>query len=212
MIIDTKSPRFRRIVLGVAGTAAALVLVAACGSSAPDAQSQSQSLSERIGEVSAGSVRYPLSQMEAGGWLERTELNTHLLRQNDKNALRYIVLFAQQGQMIAQYPIKGMVFDPNSQLTNTQNLEYGYQGGTNSFSYEGVVDSVGDNGTYGPEAGEAAFFTTNNVEVQISPGWSWIESDAPLHLTSKPLITYDLQDKPSTTAGGDPTATKPGGK
>jgi hypothetical protein len=178
---------------------AILATTTACDSTNDTAQQTAQSTSEQISQNSQKAVPYPLSQMESGQWLERTELTEHLLRQNDKNALRYIVLLTQQGQVIAQYPIEGMVFDPNSQLTNTQNIENGYQ---NSAAYSDVVDSPGDNGTWGPEAGSAAFFTTSGVEIQIPAGVAWVESDAPLNLTSQPLITYNVNAQPSVNKGG----------
>lgn len=171
----------------------------ACDSSNDNAQQASQGTSEVVSQAAQKAIPYPLPQMQAGGFLERTELSEHLLRQNDKTAVRYIVMLTQQGQVIAQYPIEGMVFDPNSQLTNTQNIETGY---THSTVYSQVVDSPGDNGTWGPEAGNAAFFTTSGVEIQVPAGLLWVESDAPLNITSTPIIQYNENEAPSVNHGG----------
>jgi hypothetical protein len=194
----------KRVKIAAAAVAALGIVVTAtaCTSDTNDsAQQASQGTSETLSQTAQKAVPYPLSQMQAGGFLERTELKEHLLRQNDKNALRYIVLLTQQGQVIAQYPIQGMVFDPNSQLTNTQNIETGY---TNQAAYSDVVDSPGDNGTWGPEAGNAAFFTTSGVEIQVPTGLLWVESDAPLDIKSTPIINYNANEAPSTNHGGVP--------
>jgi hypothetical protein len=141
-------------------------------------------------------VPYPLAQMKAGGWLESQLLKENLLRQNDKNRIAYVVLLSAQGQPITQYTIQGMVFSLNSQLTQTNQSE---RHGSDS-SGTVVVDAVGDNGTFGPEPDGIGFFTTSGVEVK----WNglYIESDAPLNVTTKPLVTYNVTDKPSVDKGG----------
>lgn len=195
-----------RKVKAILGSTAVLVLAVAvtgCSSYTSDsAQQQSQTISEQVATAGANAVPYPLSQMKSSGFTERQELTENLLRQNNKNAVKYVDLITQQGQIIATYPIQGMVFDPNSQLTNTQNLESGYNNSSSSgYSYDGVVDSVGDNGTWGPEAGSAAFFTTSGVEVVVPTGLLWIESDAPLNITSTPIISYNENETPSSSYG-----------
>src|SRR6266702_6352203 len=154
----------KRVRMLAAVLAAGALIPAGCTSNSDNAQQAAQNTTEKLSTTAQHAVPYPLSQMQSGGFLERTELKEHLLRQNDKNALRYIVLLTQMGKVIAQYALQGMVFDPNSQLTNTQNIE---NGSWNSSNYTEVVDSPGDNGTWGPEAGNAAFFTTAGVEIQI---------------------------------------------
>lgn len=141
-------------------------------------------------------VPYPFAQMKSGGFLERKLLTENLLRQNDTNRVAYVVLLSQQGQPITQYTIQGMVFSLNSQLTQTNQSE---KHGSDS-SGTVVVDSVGDNGTFGPEPDGIGFFTTSGVEVK----WNglYIESDAPLDIKTKPLVTYNVNDKPSVDKGG----------
>lgn len=190
--------RTKKVAL-VAAAIAVAVSAAACSSSSTDnAQMQSQAITEKYQEASQKAVPYK----QPTNWLERTELNKHLARQDDPNAIRYVVLMTQQGQVIAQYTIKGMVFDPNSQLTNDQQIVSGWSGGGSSTYYSDVVNAPGDNGTWGPEAGSAAFFTQQDVEVQIPPGVWWVESDAPQNFTSTPLLTIAANATPSTTAGG----------
>lgn len=163
------------------------------------AQSQAQAVTNAYQQAAQQAVPYPLDDMKSGGWLERTELAEHLKRQNDKKAMRWVILLTQQGQVVSQWPIQGMVFDPNSQMTNSQTIN-GCAGGSGACGV--VTESPGDNGTWGPEAGEAAFFTASGVEIQLPKSATWVEADAPLNLTTQPLITYNIADKPSTNHGG----------
>ena len=193
--------KIRKIKALLGGTVALVLGVVLTGCTANgtgDTQQTQQNISDWVGKTSTTAVPYPKAQMQTAGWTERKELTENLLRQNNPTATKYVVLLTQQGQIIAQYPIQGMVFDPNSQLTNTQNIETGYM---NSILYDGVVSSVGDNGTWGPEAGSAAFFTTSNVEVVVPTGLLWIESDAPLNISSTPIIQYNLNETPSCNYG-----------
>jgi hypothetical protein len=178
--------------------AVGVFIVAGAASCDPSSssQQQAQQTTDSYQQAATGAVPYPLNQMKQGGWTERKLLQEHLLRQNDPNGTRWVVWLSQQGQVIAQWPIKGMVFDPNSQLTNSQSLSWSSNGGS------GVVQAPGDNGTWGPESGAAAFFTTSGVEIQLPPAAIWVESDSPLNITDKPLITYNVDAKPSVDHGG----------
>jgi len=164
--------------------------------STPTSQNAAQKVTEAYSQAAQDAVPYPLDEMKKGGWTERRLLAEHLKRQNDPKGLRYIVVMTQQGQVIASYPIQGMVFHPDSAMTNSQTISWSSNGGS------GVVEAPGDNGTWGPEAGAAAFFTTGGVEIQLPASAVWIESDAPLGITDKPLVTYNVNDKPSVDKGG----------
>lgn len=175
---------------------AALAMLSGCSDSA---QSDSQQQGERVTESYATKLTnaqpYPLAQMNDSG--ERANLRERLLRMNNPNKVGYIYFLTQNGQIISTYTVKGKVSSTMSQLTNTQKTVEGTT--TGEFV---AVDSMGDDGSYGPEEGGQNgifFFTTNGVLVE----WNglWIYSDAPLNLTSKPLITVDASAKPSSTAG-----------
>jgi len=131
--------------------------------------------------------------MAAGKWLERQMLVEHLKRQNNKAASRWIIIMNQQGQPITQFAIQGMAFSPDSQLTTSQLIN----GCVGTNCGPAVTDAPGDNGTYGPEPGNVAFYTTSGVEIQLGKQVPWIESDAPIDLPTKPLITMDANAKPS---------------
>jgi hypothetical protein len=191
-------------VLAVVSLGVAL-LATGCDSGISASQSGSQDLTEKIAahatNPAAGGVAYPYDDMAAGHWMEERMLAEHLKRQANPKAQRYIILIAQTGQIIGQWPIQGMMFDPNSQMTTpkmvTCNPHY-----TNGSDCGAVVDAPGDNGTYGPEAGVAAFFTTAGVEIQIGKGVTPVESDAPLDLTTKPILTINENATPSVNGGG----------
>lgn len=188
--------RTRNVALALAGVGVLIACTAESCSSNTSSQDTSQHLTNDYTNAATSQVPYPLNDMKAGGWTERQMLKEHLERQNNPKALRYITFLTQQGQVVATYPVQGLVFDPNSQMTTSQVVNgYGSSGG-------GVTQAAGDNGTWGPEAGSAAFFTTSGVEIQVPASMTWIESDAPLNLTTKPLITYDASAAPSVSAGG----------
>lgn len=160
------------------------------------AQTQAQQTTDAYQQAATQTVPYPLDKMKEGGWTERKLLQEHLLRQNNPSGVRYIAWLSQQGQLLGQWPIRGMAFSPDSQLTNSQSIN-GCSSGCAA-----VTDAPGDNGTWGPEAGSVAFFTTAGTEIQLPASAIWVESDSPLNLTDKPLITYNVTDKPSVDAGG----------
>jgi hypothetical protein len=141
-------------------------------------------------------VPYPVADVKRGGFLERRLLKENLLRQNDPRRLAYVTLLTDQGQIVATYPIQGMVFNLNSQMTTTQQVEC-HGSDCNSGT---ALDSIGDNGTFGDEPHSIAFFTTNGVEIKWSG--TYLESDAPLDLKSKPLLTYNVNQSPSVNHGG----------
>lgn len=188
--------RTKKLALALTGTSVLIACTAGCDQTT-SSQASSQSLTNDYTNAATSQVPYPLGDMKSGGWTERQMLKEHLERQNNPKALRYITFLTQQGQVVATYPVQGMVFDPNSQMTTSQIVN-----GCGSNSCGAVTDAAGDNGTWGPEAGSAAFFTTSGVEIQVPASMTWIESDAPLNLTTKPLITYDASAAPSVSAGG----------
>lgn len=173
---------------------AAVITLSACGSSSQSSTQQGQATTEEYAKKLTAAQPYPLSQMNNSA--ERANLRERLLRMNDPNKIGYIYEMTQNGQVIAEYPIKGKVTSTASQLTNT-NLPYVY-----SSSGVTTVDSMSDDGSYGPSEGGndgVFFFTTSGVLVEWNGIWQY--SDSPLQLTSKPLITVDANAKPSSTAG-----------
>jgi hypothetical protein len=176
----------------LAALAAGLVLTLAAGScDSPDTtQAQGQRVTEEYAQAATQAVPYPMAEMKAGGWLERRNVRERNVRYANPNKLSYIYLFSDQGQLIANYPIKGKVSNASSQLTPDQTVR-----GYCSTCYE-PVNAPMDDGTWGPGEDAIFFYTTEGVMVQ----WNgpYVLADAPLNLTSKPLLVYSTSSKPTS--------------
>lgn len=183
----------KRIKLVVASACALLAVCAITGCSGSDSQTQGEKVTEQYAAKLTAAQPYPLAQMNDSA--ERANLRERLLRMNNAGKVGYIYFLTQNGHVIATYTVKGKVSSTMSQLTNTQKTVGGYKSIV-------AVESMGDDGSYGPEEGGQNgifFFTTSGVLVE----WNglWVYSDAPLNITSKPLIIVDENAKPSSTAG-----------
>jgi hypothetical protein len=183
----------KRAKIGAALLALGATATVLAGCSAPSSNTVSQQTTEQFSKTLSNAQPYPLSQMQNSD--ERANLRERLLRMNDPNKIGYFYELTQNGQVIAQYTVKGKISSTQSQLTNSNYaLGNAYNGS--------VVDSMGDDGSYGPEEGGQNgifFFTTSGVLVEWDGLWQY--SDAPLNLTSKPLITMDETQKPTSSAG-----------
>lgn len=169
-------------------------LLGGCSPSQPDSQSQGQSITEAYSQKLTKARPYPLGAMNDSS--ERAGLQERLLRLNNPNKIGYVYEITQNGQILAEYTIKGKVSSTASQLTPTQNVYSPYT------STAVTAESMGDDGSYGPEEGGQNgifFFTTSGVLVEWNGLWQY--SDAPLNLTTKPLIVIDATAKPSSTGG-----------
>lgn len=188
-----KNTRIKALSAAAIATAAVITL-SACGAGTQSSTQAGQAVTEQYAQKLTNAQPYPLSQMTNSA--ERANLRERLLRMNDPNKLGFIYEMTQNGQVIAEYPIKGKVTSTASQLTNTNLPVYTGSSGI------ATVDSMSDDGSYGPSEGGTNgvfFFTTSGVLVEWNGIWQY--SDSPLQLTSKPLITVDANAKPSSTAG-----------
>jgi hypothetical protein len=193
----TRSRLWRLIALLVAGALA----LGACSSEPPatNAQQSQQDVTEAYMEAAINAVPYPLTAMKNGGWLERTLLKENLLRQNNAHRRAFVVIMNTLGTPIVSFPIQGMVFDLNSQMT-TEDIVSNYHRDS-SYAYGVVTKAAGDNGTWGDEPHAISFFTTSGMQVKLPYGVWWIETDAPLTLPTKPLLVYDASKLPDITGG-----------
>jgi hypothetical protein len=184
-----KNTRIKAFSAAAIATAAAISL-SACGGNPPSSQEANQKVTEQYSQKLTNAEAYPLSQMNDSA--ERANLREKLLRLNDPNKIGYVYEMTQNGQIIASYTVKGKVSSNSSQLTNTQNINTGYTGNP-------VTESMGDDGSYGPSEPGVFFFTTTGQMITWNGLYQY--SDAPVTLTSKPLITMDANAQPSSTAG-----------
>jgi len=185
--------RFRRNCVLGAAVLATLAVSFNIGPAMADSQSDAQATTEQVATKLTTARPYPLSAMNDSS--ERTNLTERLLRMNDPNKIGYVTLLTQNGQVLASFTIKGKVSSTGSQLTNTQNIESAY---SNSAV---AVDSMGDDGSYGPEEGGdngIFFFTTAGVLIEYNGLWSY--SDAPQVITTAPIVVLPMNSQPTSTA------------
>jgi hypothetical protein len=179
--------------VGVAITSIALAIgLGACNTN-NSSQAKNQRTSEQYAKKLTNAQPYPLSQMNDSD--ERRNLRERLLRLNNPNKIGYLAEITQTGQILGYFTVRGKPSSMGSQLTNTQNINAHYSGNP-------VTESMGDDGSYGPEECSAYgifFFDTNGVMHEWCGEWAY--SDAPMNLTSKPIILQASDAKPSSTAG-----------
>lgn len=208
--------RVSAVILSIATTG---LMAAACGgspSAAPPTHSVTGIQSGESGNTSLAATNENVtafgqkifSQM-VGATQEMQNDGERDLTLNKPNRIGYVYVYAQTGQLITFYTIKGKVSSTESGLTESQDVvedkpcvtQQGYQ--DNNTNCSDVVDSIGDDGTYGGEEGGPSgvfFFTTSDVLVELGGNTNWFYSDAPLNLTSKPIIDLPVSAKP--TSGG----------
>ncbi len=144
-------------------------------------QAQQERVTEAYSQKLTTAQPYPLEEMNDS--TERANLKERLLRMNNPNKIGYVYELTNNGQVVAAYTIKGKVSSTQSQMTNTQ--EYVYSGA--------VVDTMSDDGSYGPNEDGVFFFTTSGTLVQWNGLYQY--SDAPLQLLSKPLMVMNVGKK-----------------
>ncbi|MEU6725580.1 hypothetical protein ABZ917_17885 [Nonomuraea wenchangensis] len=154
----------------VAASAAAMLLLTACTGNpereaAQKASNDQQKKYEKAVPFPAGDLSYPL---------DRKNVAEYLKRSNDPNRVSYVYLLSKDAKVIAYYTIKGKVTSVSSQLLPQDDLADSTCG---SCTEKYVVDSAGDDGTYGGNEGGVFFFTTDGTLVT----WTgdYLQSDRP---------------------------------
>ena len=169
---------------------------ASCGDNSKAAKQQkaSQELTASYQERLTNAVPYPIDQMNYS--TERANLRERLLRFNDPSKIGYIYLLNNVGNVISYFTIKGKVSNPDSQLTT---MQINIACAANQDGECVTNDSIGDDGSYGPNEQGMFFFTTEGVMIE----WSgqWLYSDYPLTINEQPIIGYNsTAAKPSNVA------------
>ena len=186
--------------LKLAAVAAVIVAVlTGCNSSKPSAQKQQQQVTEQYATKLTAAVPYPLAAMNDS--LERANLRERLLRYNQPSKISYVYVLSYDGKVLSYYTIKGKVTSTQSQLTNTQNIQGCPSGGSGTCGV--VVDSMSDDGSYGPNEGGPSgvfFFTTDGVLVETS--MPFVVTDAPEKINQDRTLSYVDGSKPSSTSKG----------
>lgn len=185
----------RRYLVPLAFVVTIPLMADSCNSHGPSKQSaaqRSQTLTETYQQRLETAVPYPLDAMKDS--VERRNLRERLLRFNRPDKIGYVYLLSDTGSVVAFYTIKGKISSTESQMTASDTSECH---GGDYCSGTVVRQSPGDDGSYGPNEPGVFFFTTEDVLVQ----WNgkFVYADAPLKVTTAPLIVETPGAKPSST-------------
>ena len=169
----------KRIIF-IGSIVAALVFAGWAIAGQPGWYKDSEKTTDQIANQLIKSVPYPIASMRDS--LERRNLRERLLRFNKPQKVGYLYLMSF-GKFVGYYVVRGKVSSVNSQMTNLQ------QTWDCGESCTAVVDSLGDDGSFGPnEGGDAGifFFTASGVMVETT--LDWLYSDAPLSVKVPNLL------------------------
>lgn len=170
-----------------------LLTAESCGPNKNSSAQTSQRITESYQQKLTAAVPYPLDAMKDS--IERRNLRERLLRFNKPDKIGYVYLLSDTGSVVAFYTIKGKITSTESQLTNSDSTEC-----HNGCSSPVLRQAPGDDGSYGPSEPGIFFFTTEDVLVQ----WNgkFVYADAPLKVSSTPLLVETPGAKPTSTGGG----------
>lgn len=166
----------RRITMTVSGILAAALLLAGCNGT-NNSNSRDRKITEAYSRALEAAVPYPLAQMKDS--VERRNLRERLLRFNVPDKIGYVYILGMAGNYVGYYTIKGKVSSTSSQMTADQQVIHDCSGGCRE-----VVNSMGDDGSYGPNEPGVFFFTTNGVLVETSMDFIYSDSPLPVHAPS----------------------------
>lgn len=140
----------------------------------PDWWKKSETTSDEIARAAVNAVPYPLAQVGAGGFLERQNLSERLIRFSRPSKVGYVYLISF-GKFVGYYVVKGKLSSVNSQMTNAQ------QTWEASRDQDTVVESIGDDGSFGPnEGGDRGFFFFTVNGTMVETNLEFVYSDQPL--------------------------------
>lgn len=111
----------------------------------------------------------------------RAQVSKRIVRWSDPNRISYIYLISY-GRVMSFYTVKGSVESKKSYLFPVTAPYW------SNCSSSPVVDTPDIDGTYGDNADSIFFFTTDDVYVEWSGDYMWV--DQPLKLASQPELVY----------------------
>jgi hypothetical protein len=147
-------------------------------------QAQEQNLTE-VNQLNLDKVQ-PAPQLQTS--LERANLIAKLKFTNNSNQLGYVYLLGLNGNVIANYTIKGKVSSLNSMLTTTDQVR------CPSFSTGAGCNTVTSpdlDGSYGNNPSGIFFFTTAGVYVEWSG--TYIYSSEAMNITTPVTLTETVK-------------------
>lgn len=113
--------------------------------------------------------------------LERRNLAERLKRFNQPNKIGY-VYYVPFGNVLGYWTIEGKVSSTQSQMNPADELTDDLSDCSGCFESQ-VLESAGDDGSFGPNEAGVFFFTTNGTMVQV-PEDDYFYSDQPITLGS----------------------------
>ena len=179
----------KRIAVAIAAVLALIIVSSAFAAGAvltgkPDWWKKAEKTSDAIAASAFTAVPYPLASVQAGGFLERKNVSERLKRFSSANKIGYLYLMSF-GKFVGYYVVKGKISSVESQLTNTNQV---WDAGSGEQG-ETVVDSIGDDGSFGPNEGGTKgvfFFTASGTMVETT--LDWVYSDQPLKIDVPNLL------------------------
>lgn len=167
------------VVLVVIGVVATGFTASAVFAGKPNWWKQQELVSDDIAESATKAVPYPMSVVRTGGFLERKNLVERLRRFSARDKIGYVYIMSF-GKFVGYYTIRGKLSSTLSQLTNTQ------QTWEASRDQDTIVESIGDDGSFGDNEDGMFFFTTNGTLVQTN--LEYVYSDQPLAIDVPNLL------------------------
>jgi len=186
----------RSLAIGVVILSA--LFLSACTDTTPTAQTQLQAVSETIYKNGNEAASKDYAAQIHGPTAEVQNVKARNIRLLNANKIGYVYQFTNDGKLLGFWTIRGKMSSTASQLTNSQNIAWG-----SSTSGSAVTDSIGDDATYGNEECQnqigVFFFQTGNDALTEICGGIIDYSDAPMGLTSQPLIVVNGSQHVTTT-------------
>ena len=170
----------------IAIAVALMFLLTGCGDWSNEPSEQRQSLqadSDKAFEQQRSAVPFPADELQDS--LERRNLKERLLRQNDPNKIGY-VYFVPFGKFMGYWTIKGKVSSTQSQMNPADDLTKDLSDCSGCFESQ-VLESPGDDGSFGENERGVFFFTTEGAMIQL-PEDDYVYSDQPISIGSIPEL------------------------
>lgn len=157
----------------------ALVGLSACeyDNEVSKSRQEDQKLSGQAYEQQKKAVPFPAGELQDS--LERRNLKERLLRQNDPSRVGY-VYYVPFGKFLGFWTIKGKVSSTQSQMNPSDEITEDLSDCSGCFESQ-VMESAGDDGSFGESERGVFFFTTEGVMVQL-PEDDYVYSDQPIEL------------------------------
>lgn len=160
-----------------------LFSASSCENEPDKSRQEDQKLSGQAYQQQKNAVPFPAKDLRDS--LERRNLRERLLRQNDPDKIGY-VYYVPFGKILGYWTIKGKVSSTQSQMNPSDELTDDLSDCSGCFESQ-VLESAGDDGSFGENEKGVFFFTTGGAMIQV-PEDDYFYSDQPVTLGNIPQI------------------------